>query len=81
MVVCDDDRIFPNKIDPFNWFIPNLLDGLAYGAMSTTPRVAALGAILTPCQKHDSCVTMLAFSPNKFDLLDWFIPDLLDSLT
>jgi hypothetical protein len=28
MVVCDDDRIFPNKIDPFDWYIPNLLDAL-----------------------------------------------------
>jgi hypothetical protein len=28
MVVCDDDHIFPNKIDPFDWFIPNLLDAL-----------------------------------------------------
>jgi hypothetical protein len=29
MVACDDDRISPNKFDPFDWFIPNLLDGLA----------------------------------------------------
>jgi hypothetical protein len=81
MVVCDDDRIFPNKIDLFDWFIPNLLDGLAYGATSTTPRVVALGAILTPCQKHGSCATMLASFPNKFDPFDWFIPNLLDTLT
>jgi hypothetical protein len=81
MVVCDDDRIFPNKIDPFDWFIPNLLDGLAQRAMSTTPRVVALGAILTPRQKHGSCTTTLAFFPNKFDSLDWFIPNLLDALT
>jgi hypothetical protein len=80
MVVCDDDRISPNKIDPFDWFIPNLLDGLAYGAMSTMPSVIALGAISTPCQ-HGSCATMLAFLPNKFDPLDWFIPNLLDALT
>jgi hypothetical protein len=81
MVVCDDDRIFHNKIDPFNWFIPNLLDGLAQGAMSTTPRVVALGAILTPCQKHGSCAMTLAFFPNKIDPFDWFIPNLLDGLT
>jgi hypothetical protein len=78
MVVHDDDRISPNKIDLFDWFIPNLLDGLAQGAMSTTPRVVALGAILTPCQKHGSCAMMLAFFPNKFDPLDWFLPNLLD---
>jgi hypothetical protein len=29
MVVCDNYCIFPNKIDPFDWFIPNSLDGLA----------------------------------------------------
>jgi hypothetical protein len=28
MVACDGDRILPNKFDPFDWFIPNLLDGL-----------------------------------------------------
>jgi hypothetical protein len=72
---------FPNKIDPLDWFIPNLLDGLACGAMSTTPRVVALRAISTPCRKHGSCATMLAFFPNKFDPLDWFIPNLLDALT
>jgi hypothetical protein len=81
MVVRDDDHIFPNKIDLFDWFIPNLLDGLAYGAMSTTPRVATLGAISTPCQKRGSCTTMLAFFPNKFNPFDWFMLDLLDALT
>jgi hypothetical protein len=81
MVVCDDDRIFPNKIDPFDWFIPNLLDGLTYRAMLTTPRVVALGAISTPCRRHGSCATVSAFFPNKFDPPDWFIPNLLDALT
>jgi hypothetical protein len=81
MVVCDDDRIFPNKIDPFDWFIPNLLDGLAYGAMSTTPRVVALGAISTPCLRHGSCAMMFTFFSNKIDPFDWFIPNLLDGLT
>jgi hypothetical protein len=61
-------------------FIPNLLDGLAYGATSTTPRVAALGAISTPCRKHGSCTTVLAFFPNKVDPFDWFIPSLLDGV-
>jgi hypothetical protein len=28
MVVRDDNCIFPNKLDPFDWFIPNLLGGL-----------------------------------------------------
>jgi hypothetical protein len=28
MVVCDDDRIFSNKLDPFDRTISNLLDGL-----------------------------------------------------
>jgi hypothetical protein len=28
MVVRDNDHIFPNKLDPFDRFIPNLLDGL-----------------------------------------------------
>jgi hypothetical protein len=29
MVARDSGRIFPNKIDPFDWCIPSLLDGLA----------------------------------------------------
>jgi hypothetical protein len=36
----------PNKFDPFDWFILNLLDALIKGATSTTPRVAALGVAL-----------------------------------
>jgi hypothetical protein len=80
MVNCDDDHNFSNKIDPFDWFILNLLDGLAYEAMSTTSRVVALGALLTPCRRHGSCATMFAFFPNKIDPFDWFIPNLLDGL-
>jgi hypothetical protein len=81
MVVRDDDHIFPNKIDPFEWFMPNLLDGLAYGAMSTMPRVTALGAISTPCQQRGSCAMMPALFPNRFDPFDWLMPTLLDVLT
>jgi hypothetical protein len=60
MVARDDDHIFPNKYDPFDWFIPNLLDGLAGGAISTTPRVIALGvalfsAISTAVMRRCSC--------------------------
>jgi hypothetical protein len=32
------------------------------------------------CHKHGSLATMLAFIPNKFDPLDWFIPNLLGAL-
>jgi hypothetical protein len=35
----------PNKFDPFDWLIPNLLDALIKGAISTTPRVGALGIV------------------------------------
>jgi hypothetical protein len=28
MVVCDDDCVFPNRLDPFDRIISNLLDGL-----------------------------------------------------
>jgi hypothetical protein len=28
MVVCDDDHVFPNRLDPFDRIISNLLDGL-----------------------------------------------------
>jgi hypothetical protein len=81
MVVCDNDRIFPDKFDPFDWFIPNLLDGFTRGAMSATPRVVALGAISTPRQKHGSCATTLAYLSNKIDPPDWLIPSLLGVLT
>jgi hypothetical protein len=35
----------PNKFDPFNWFISNLLDVLIKGATSTTPKVGALEVV------------------------------------
>jgi hypothetical protein len=81
MVACDDDHIFSNKFDPFDWFIPNLLDGLIRGAISTTPRVVALGVILISCHKYDSHAMMLAFFPNRLDLLVRVTPNLLDGLT
>jgi hypothetical protein len=28
MVICDDDRVFPNMLDPFDPIISDLLDGL-----------------------------------------------------
>jgi hypothetical protein len=28
MVICDDDRVFRNKLGPFDRIISNLLDGL-----------------------------------------------------
>jgi hypothetical protein len=45
MVACDDDRILPNKFDPFDWFIPSMLDELARRAISTTSRVVALRVV------------------------------------
>jgi hypothetical protein len=81
MVACDDDRIFPNKFDPFDWFIPNLLGGLTRGAISTMPRVVVLDVVLISCHKHGSHATTLAFFPNELDPFDWFIPNLLDALT
>jgi hypothetical protein len=81
MLVCDDDRVFPNKLDPFDRIISNLLDGLTWGAISTTPRVVALRVVSTSCHKHGSHATMLAFFPNWLDQLDWVISNLLDGLT
>jgi hypothetical protein len=78
MVVCDDDRILPNKFDPFDWFIPNLLDGLTWRAILTMPRVDALRVVPTSRHKHGSHATMLAFLPNWLDLLLRVISNLLD---
>jgi hypothetical protein len=69
---------FPNKIDPFDWFIPNLLDGLTRGVISTTPRIVALRIVSTSCHKHDSLAMMLAFFPNWLDPLDQVMSNLLD---
>jgi hypothetical protein len=33
----DDDRVFPNRLDPLDRILSNLLDGLTRGAMATTP--------------------------------------------
>jgi hypothetical protein len=72
---------FPNKFDPFDWFIPNLLEGLTRGAISTMPRVVALGVASISCHKHGSHAMMLAFFPNESDPFDWFIPNSLEALT
>jgi hypothetical protein len=45
---------FPNRLDPLDQILSNLLDGLTLGAISTTPKVAALGVVLTSCHEHDS---------------------------
>jgi hypothetical protein len=36
---------FPNRLDPLTRVTPNLLHGLTRGAISTTPRVVALGVV------------------------------------
>jgi hypothetical protein len=68
---------FPNKFDPFDQFIPNLLDALTRGAISTTPRAVALG-VASFCHKHGRLAVMLAFFPNWLDLLDRVISNMLD---
>jgi hypothetical protein len=69
---------FPNRLDLLVRVTPNLLDGLTRGAISTTPRVVALGVILISCHKHGSLVTMLAFFPNWLDPLDRVMSNFLD---
>jgi hypothetical protein len=58
---------FPNRLDLLVRATPNLFDGLTRGAILTTPRVIALGAILISCHKHGSLAMILAFFPNWFD--------------
>jgi hypothetical protein len=72
---------FSNRLDLLARVTPNLLDGLTRGAMSTTPRVVALRVISISCQKHGSHTMMLAFFPNRLDLLAQVTPNLLDGLT
>jgi hypothetical protein len=74
----DDDRFLPNRLDPLDWILSTLLDGLTWGAILTTPRVVALGVVLTSCHRHDSCTTMIVFFPNWLDPLDRIISNLLD---
>jgi hypothetical protein len=45
------------------------------------PKVVALGVISISCQKYGSHATMLAFFPNRLDLLTRVTPNLLDGLT
>jgi hypothetical protein len=78
MVVCDDDRVFPNKLDPFDRIIFNLLDGLTWGTISTTPRVVALGVVSNSRHKHGSHAMIPVFFTNWLDLLDRVIYNLLD---
>jgi hypothetical protein len=69
---------FPNRLDLLVRVTPNLLDGLTRGAISTMPRVVALGIILISCHKHGSLAMMLAFFPNWLDPLDRVMSNLLD---
>jgi hypothetical protein len=69
---------FPNRLDLLVRVTPNLLDGLTRGAISTTPRVVALGVVSISCHKHDSHAMMLAFFPNWLDPLDQVMSNLLD---
>jgi hypothetical protein len=75
---CDDDLIFPNRFDPLDRIISNLLDGLTWGAILTTPRFVALGVVSTSCHGHGSHAMMLAFFLNWLDPLDRVISNLLD---
>jgi hypothetical protein len=55
MVACDSSRIFPNIIDPFDWFIPSLLDELVQRAASTTSCVVAPRVVSSlPRARHTS---------------------------
>jgi hypothetical protein len=69
---------FPNRLGLHVQVTPNLLDGLTRGAISTTPRVVALGVILISCHKHGSLAMMLVFFPNWLDPLDRAMSNLLD---
>jgi hypothetical protein len=75
---CDDDRVFRNRLDPLDRIISNLLDVLTWGAISTMPRVVALGVVSTSFHRHDGHTTMLVFFPNWLDPLDRVISNLLD---
>jgi hypothetical protein len=55
MVARDSSRIFPNIIDPFDWFIPSLLDELVQRAASTTSCVVAPRVVSSrPRARHTS---------------------------
>jgi hypothetical protein len=78
---CDDDRVFPKRSVLLDQIISDLLDGLTWGAISTTPRVAALRVVSTSCHEHDSRYDDDRFLPNRLDPLDWILSTLLDGLT
>jgi hypothetical protein len=71
---------FPKKLDPLDRILSNLLDELIWGAISTTPRVAALGVVSTSCHEHDSRCDDDRIFPNRSVLLDRIISDLLDAV-
>jgi hypothetical protein len=55
MVARDNSRIFPNITDPFDWFIPSLLDELVQRAASTTSCVVAPRVVSSrPRARHTS---------------------------
>jgi hypothetical protein len=64
---CDDDRVFPSWLDPLDRTQCNLFNGLIWGAISTTPRVAALGVISTTRHEHESRCDDDHVFPNRLD--------------
>jgi hypothetical protein len=77
----DDARVFPNRLDPLDRTQSNLFDELTWGAISTTPRVAALGVVLTSCHEHDSHRDDARVFPNRLDPLNRTQSNLFDELT
>jgi hypothetical protein len=62
MVARDSSRIFPNIIDPFDWFIPSLLDELVHRAASTTSCMVAPRVVSSrPRAWHTSGDTRIRF--------------------
>jgi hypothetical protein len=72
---------FPNRLDPLDRILSILLDGLTWGAISTTPRVTALRVVSTSCHEHDSHCDDDRFLPNRLDPLDQILSNLLDGRT
>jgi hypothetical protein len=80
MVARDSSCIFPNIIDPFDWFIPSLLDELVQKSYLNYILSGGTQGSLVSAKEHGRPAATPAFAPNKSDPSVRVLPNLRSAL-